>query len=109
MSHRATGLLFTGQQPQLIEHLEDLARAVSSTIPGVKLELRSTSIPAVMSKEKGADKLFDDAWMRRLEQFGFDRAVGATPWDSEPCYGCTVAMLNSVNDVSVPRSRSRTQ
>lgn len=109
MSHRATGLLFTGQQPQLIEHLENLARAVSSTIPGVKLELRSTSIPAVMSKEKGADKLFDDAWMRRLEQFGFDRAVGATPWDSEPCYGCTVAMLNSVNDVSVPRSRSRTQ
>jgi hypothetical protein len=73
-----------------------------------------------MSKEKGADKLFDDAWMRRLEQFGFDRAVGATPWDQDafqprslptfaPCYGCTVAMLNSVNDVSVPRSRSRTQ
>jgi predicted acylesterase/phospholipase RssA len=82
MSHRATGLLLSGQQPQLIENLGNLARSVG-TIPGLKMRLRSTSIPAVMSKEKGADKLFDDAWMRRLEQFGFDRAVGLTPWDED--------------------------
>ncbi len=86
MSHRATGLLYSGQQAQLIERLADLARAVSGTIPGLKLELHSTSIPAAVSKEKGADKLFDDAWMRRLEQFGFDRAVGDTPWDEEEAF-----------------------
>ena len=82
ISSRAGTLLFASQQPQIIDHLEDLARAVSSGISGMQLEVRATAIPQNMATEPGADKLFDDAWMRRLEQFGYDRARGASSWDT---------------------------
>ena len=50
-------------------------------IPGLHLTVKATAIPASMGDEPGANKLFDDTWMRRLEQFGYDRARGTSPWD----------------------------
>jgi predicted acylesterase/phospholipase RssA len=81
MHGRAGTLLFMSQQPEVITRLSELAAAVSSGIPGLRMEVRTTAIPTAMADEPGARKLFDDAWMRRLEQFGYDRARGANPWD----------------------------
>jgi hypothetical protein len=80
ISRRAESLLFLGQQPQLVERMGELAAAVSS-VPGLKVELHITAIPAIMAGDPGADRFFDRGWMQRLEQAGFDRAVGGAPWD----------------------------
>jgi len=110
MTQRGTALLFISEQPQLIDNLTNLSRAVNADIAGLKMELHSTSIPTALAGEKGADKLFDDGWMKRLEQFGYDRAVGKTPWDGDPVpYGCTVTTVNSVETDTVPRSLMRMQ
>ena len=78
---RTETLLFTGQQPQLLNRLGELARAVSSDVPGLRLELHVTFIPPVLANDPGANALFDRDWMIRLEQIGYDRARGSSPWD----------------------------
>lgn len=74
-------LLFWAQQPQIPERLADLARAVSADVPGLRMEVRYTAIPSELAGEPGAAALADEAWMRRLEKLGYDRALSATPWD----------------------------
>lgn len=81
MGGRGTALLFYGQQGQLIERMETLARAVTAGVPGVRLEFRASVIDASLATAPGAQKLFDRAWMRRLELIGYERARSATPWD----------------------------
>lgn len=81
---RSNGLLFYAQQPQLLERLDATARAVNLGVPGLRMELHHTAVPAELSTAPGANKLFDAAWMRRLEQLAYDRARGPAPWDSLP-------------------------
>jgi hypothetical protein len=45
------------------------------------MEMRYTAPPSELATEPGASALFDQAWMLRLEQLGFARARGASPWD----------------------------
>jgi hypothetical protein len=78
---RGNLLLFWTQQPQIAERLADLARAVSAGVPGLRMQVRYTAIPSELAGEPGAAALADEAWMRRLEQLGYDRALGTTPWD----------------------------
>ncbi|MGH7418438.1 MAG: hypothetical protein ACREKB_11740, partial [Candidatus Rokuibacteriota bacterium] len=78
---RGNLLLFWAQQPQIPERLADLARAVSAGVPGLRMEVRYTAIPSELAGEPGAAALADEAWMRRLEKLGYDRALSATPWD----------------------------
>jgi predicted acylesterase/phospholipase RssA len=81
---RSNWLLFNAQQSQVVRHLAELATAVSADVPGLRMELRYTAVPSELAGEPGADKLFDAAWMRRLETLGYDRARGAAPWDALP-------------------------
>lgn len=78
---RGNLLLFWTQQPQIPERLADLARAVSAGVPGLRMQVRYTAIPSELAGEPGAAALADEAWMRRLEQLGYERALGTTPWD----------------------------
>ena len=50
-------------------------------MPGLRLELHVTFIPPVLANDAGANALFDRDWMIRLEQIGYDRARGSSPWD----------------------------
>ena len=82
MNDRTSLLMLSAQHPQIVEMLDALAQAVTTGIPGLKLEARYTSIPIALSTEPAASKLFDKGFMRRLETLGYERARGATPWDS---------------------------
>jgi hypothetical protein len=59
----------------------DLARAVSADVPGLNVEMRYTAIPSELATEPGANMLFDEAWMLRLEKLGYERARSTSPWD----------------------------
>jgi len=119
MNSRAISLLLASQQPQIVDHLRDVARAVSTGVPGIRLEVRATAIPSTLADEPGADKLFDEVWMRRLEQFGYDRARGAAPWDdfiapyARPGggddQGIVVSIVNDIGTFSWPTSKTRMQ
>jgi len=82
MSGRSTTLLFWAAQPQLLQRLHALAVAVTATVPGVSLQVRIAQPNASLATAPGADKLFDRAWMQRLEQIGYEQARGQTPWDT---------------------------
>ncbi|MEO6525015.1 MAG: patatin-like phospholipase family protein [Gemmatimonadaceae bacterium] len=84
ISARGNGLLFGAQQSQVVRRLAELARAVSTDVPGLRMELRYTAVPAELSREPGANKLFDADWMRRLDTLGYERARSASPWDALP-------------------------
>jgi hypothetical protein len=81
MSQRGTLLLFWTQQSQLLARLAEMGRAVSLDVPGLKVEMRYTSIPSELATEPGANMLFDEAWMLRLEKLGYERARSKRPWD----------------------------
>ena len=81
ISSRSTLVMFTTQQPQFIERLGLLARAVSADIPGLSMEMRFTAIPPDLENDPAARKLVDEGWMQKLERIGFERAQSATPWD----------------------------
>ncbi len=74
-------LLFAGQ-PQVLARLNELSRAVSADVPGLKMEVRVTAIPAHFASEPGAAKLFNKTWMSNLEKVGYERARSASPWDT---------------------------
>jgi predicted acylesterase/phospholipase RssA len=82
ISSRSTEILFWAAQPQVLQRLQELATAVSADVPGVSLQVRIAQPHASLATEPGAQKLFDRAWMQRIEQIGYEQARGATPWDS---------------------------
>lgn len=84
MHDRAFLLLFWTQQPQLLQRLTELARAVNSDVDGLRMELRFTTMPAAMANDPAAKKLFDRDFMFRLERLGYERAQGPSPWDAAP-------------------------
>jgi len=84
MDSRSTMLLFYLHQPSALEKLDYLARAVTAEVPGLRLEMRVTSIPVEQSVAPGADKLFNKDFMQRLDSLGFARAQSPAPWDMVP-------------------------
>lgn len=84
MSSRAHALMFFSHQPETLAGLADLARAVSTGIPGLRMQYRVALLPASEALEPGASKLFDRAFMRRLEELGVAKARGTAPWDAIP-------------------------
>lgn len=82
ITSRGTNLLFYAHQPQQLSDLETLAVAVSHAIPGLRVETRFTAIPQELSRDPGAEKLFETAFMLKLDELGYTRARSATPWDS---------------------------
>ena len=82
MSMRASLLLLAAQQQQTLEYLATLATTVERDVPGIRLEVRYTAVPDSLSTDPAASELFDKGWMQRLETLGYERARGASPWDS---------------------------
>ena len=81
IGRRSTFVMFTTQQPQLLERLELLARAVSSDVPRLAMDVHFTTIPPGLENDPAASKLFDEGWMQKLEGFGFASERSGTPWD----------------------------
>lgn len=81
ISQRTSVVLFYTLQQETIERLRLLAHVVTNDVPGVRMELRVTYLPNSLSTEPGAQALFDGPFIRRVEQLGFERAQGTTPWD----------------------------
>ncbi len=82
INRRWSNLSFYMHQPQVIEGLDYLARAASTGIPGLSMQLKWTAIPSELAVDPAASSLFDKAWMQRLEDLGTQRAIGAAPWDT---------------------------
>ena len=84
ISARANLMLFYTHQPQTIELLDALARAVSGQIPGMKVELLVSTVPSDQARQPGAEKLFDRDFMHQLDLVGFAKAQSTAPWDALP-------------------------
>ena len=85
MTRRAGLLMLWTHQARELEQLATLAAAVTTGLPGLRMELRITAPPASVAADAPPDdKLIDEEWMRRLEQLGRDRALGTSPWDPIP-------------------------
>lgn len=82
MSGRSTSLLFYLHQPSTLLGLENLARAVSAEVPGMRMEVRVAAIPASESTSPGASELFERRFMQRLDSIGFAKAQRTDPWDT---------------------------
>ena len=82
ISSRSTSLLFYAHQPASLVALENLSRAVSDRVPGLRMHVRVAAIPSDESLSPGADALFARDFMRRLDSLGFSKAQSATPWDA---------------------------
>ena len=54
---------------------------MSARVPGLQMEMRFTAIPDEYSTAPGVSRLFDEAWMQRVEAIGYTRAQSASPWD----------------------------
>jgi predicted acylesterase/phospholipase RssA len=84
MNARTLLLLFWLQQPQLLERLDAVARAATAEVPGLRVELRHTMVPAALAADPAAMRLFDREWMVRLDSLGYARARSDAPWDRLP-------------------------
>lgn len=84
ISGRSNGLLFYLHQPSTLAALENLTRAVSADVPGVRMQLRVAALPSSESVSPGADKLFERRFMQRLDSIGFAKARSTDPWDVVP-------------------------
>ena len=81
IAQRGSLLLFWTQQSRLLSRVAEQARAVSSDIPGLSMEMRYTAVPSELATEPGANSLLDTAWMLKLEKLGYERARSASAWD----------------------------
>jgi hypothetical protein len=81
---RGTWLMYFEAQQQALTRLWELSNAVTTGVPGLRMEMRYTAVPDSFGTQPAAKKLFDRAFMEQLEKTGFERAQGATPWDPLP-------------------------
>jgi hypothetical protein len=81
LGERANTLSFIASQAELVERLTNLAYAINGGVGGLRMQLKITNIPAELAEEAGASDDYDDTWMSRLEQVGYDRALGDSGWD----------------------------
>jgi len=84
LEKRSSQLVFFAAQPLMLQYLSALARAVSGGVPGVRVEMRYTAIPAALASDPQARKLFEHDWIHRLQRLGYERAQSTSPWDSIP-------------------------
>jgi len=79
---RWSTLSFYMHQPQVLEGLEYLAKAATTGIPGLTMQLKWTAVPSEIALDPDALTLFNKGWMRKLEDLGTTRARSSTPWDT---------------------------
>lgn len=78
---RWSGVMFFSYHPLLLQGLENLAHAASGELPGLRMQVRYTAIPAEVATDPQASTLFNKQFMQRLEEMGLARARSASPWN----------------------------
>jgi hypothetical protein len=82
LGQRANAIAFAANQAELVERLSNLAYAINGTVRGLRMQLKITTIPRALIEEAGVPDDYDESWMSRLEQVGYDRALsGDAGWD----------------------------
>ncbi len=81
---RSNTMLFFAHQPQTLEDLSNLARAVTSQVRGLHVELKVATLDAQFALEPGASKLFEHAFMQQLDNLGYTKARSTSLWDKLP-------------------------
>ncbi|QOY85891.1 patatin-like phospholipase family protein [Paludibaculum fermentans] len=81
---RGERLLFGLKELQTLTRYWELSEAVNSGVPGLSMEVRCTAVPQDMTAKVTINKIFDQAFMKKLDQFGFERARGRQQWDRLP-------------------------
>lgn len=81
ISDRGVKILFTLAQPQALQRLNELAAAVSTGVPGLKISLNIASIPSEFANDSSNQQVINDAWMKKMEEYGYQRGKGDRPWD----------------------------
>ena len=84
ITDRANFMLFYSHQPQTLELLDALGRAATNGVPGMRVELKMATQPSELALLPGADKLFDHAFVQKLDSLGFEKGRSAKPWDALP-------------------------
>ncbi|MDF1501933.1 patatin-like phospholipase family protein [Roseisolibacter sp. H3M3-2] len=84
VSGRANLMMLWAHQADQVARLHELARAVTADVPGLRLEVRHTAIPVALSMDPAASRLFDRAFMARLDSAGFARGRAGDAWDPVP-------------------------
>ena len=84
ITDRANFMLFYSHQPQTLELLDALGRAVTNGVPGMRVEFKVATQPSELALLPGADKLFDHAFVQKLDSLGFEKGRSAKPWDALP-------------------------
>jgi hypothetical protein len=84
MDARSTALLFYLHMPASLDGLQNLARAVSAGVPGVRMQLSIAALSNEESVTPGAEKLFERRFMQRLDSIGYAKARSDAPWDVVP-------------------------
>ncbi len=84
VSTRASGLLFALGQQQALTRLWEITEAANAGVPGLSVEMRYAAIPDSWATEPGATALFNEAYMNRLQDYGFARGHSAEAWDALP-------------------------
>lgn len=81
---RSNGLLLALGLQQALLRMWEVTEAVNADAGGLTMQMRYTAVPDAWSGEPGAMELFDETYMRKLEAFGYARALGEAPWASVP-------------------------
>ncbi len=81
---RAERLLLGLKEPMTLTRYWELAEAVNAGVPGLKVEVRYTALPQDMGAKVTLKKIFDPLLMKKLDQFGYERALSDSPWDALP-------------------------
>lgn len=81
---RADRLLFGLKEIQTVTRYWELAEAVNAGVPGLEMEVHYTAVPQDMAVKVTLKRIFDPAYMKKLDQYGFQRARGSDLWDRLP-------------------------
>lgn len=84
VSARASGLLFALNQQETLTRLWEISEAVNAGVDGLSMEVRYAAIPDAWAAEPGAEALFDEAYMNKLQDYAYERALGDDPWGPLP-------------------------
>lgn len=82
LSDRGVELLYSLAQPLMDEYMTTLATAVSTGVPGLRMDISSTSLPPALATDPGATSIFDEHWIDKLLTAGYEQAKSAKPWQT---------------------------
>lgn len=81
---RAERLLFGLKEIMTLTRYWEIAQAVNSTALGIEMAVHYTAVPQDMAIKVALKKIVDPSLMKKLHQYGYERARGELRWDDLP-------------------------